>query len=102
MTVAENVALGMGFPRRLRPDRLAAASSARAPRARRASGCDIDPRRRVFTLTRAEKSLLAIGRALDVDARVLVLDEPTASLPMADVQRLFARAAAAARAAAWR
>ncbi|KAF1020542.1 MAG: Arabinose import ATP-binding protein AraG [Paracidovorax wautersii] len=52
-------------------------------------GCDIDPRRRVFTLTRAEKSLLAIGRALDTQAKVLVLDEPTASLPMADVQRMF-------------
>jgi ribose transport system ATP-binding protein len=52
-------------------------------------GCDIDPERRVFSLTRAEKSLLAIGRALEVQARLLVLDEPSASLPMSDVERLF-------------
>lgn len=89
MTVAENVALGMGFPKRRG---LIDWKQANLNAARVLShvGCDIDPRRRVFTLTRAEKSLLAIGRALDTQARVLVLDEPTASLPMADVQRMFA------------
>ena len=88
MTVAENVALGMGYPRRFGLiDWRAAESAARRVMAR--VGCDIDPRRRVFSLTRAEKSLLAIGRALEVKARVLVLDEPSASLPAADVARLF-------------
>ena len=88
MTVAENVGLGMGYPRRwgLIDWRTAEATAARVM-AR--VGCDIDPRRRVFSLTRAEKSLLAIGRALEVQARLLVLDEPSASLPMADVERLF-------------
>jgi ribose transport system ATP-binding protein len=52
-------------------------------------GCPVDPRRRVFSLTRAEKSLLVIGRALAIQARLLVLDEPSASLPMADVEHLF-------------
>jgi ribose transport system ATP-binding protein len=88
MTVAENIALGMGFPKRFGLIDWAAAESA-ARRVLAHVGCDIDPRRRVFTLTRAEKSLLAIGRALDSQAKVLVLDEPTASLPMVDVQRLF-------------
>jgi len=88
MTVAENVALGMGYPRRFGMiDWAAARAAARRVMAR--VGCDIDPERRVFSLTRAEKSLLAIGRALEVQARVLVLDEPSASLPMADVERLF-------------
>ena len=88
MTVAENVALGMGYPRRFGLiDWRAAASAARRVMAR--VGCDIDPERRVFSLTRAEKSLLAIGRALEVQARLLVLDEPSASLPMSDVERLF-------------
>lgn len=88
MTVAENVGLGMGYPRRFGLiDWRAADAAARRVMAR--VGCDIDPRRRVFSLTRAEKSLLAIGRALEVQARVLVLDEPSASLPMSDVERMF-------------
>src|SRR5262249_14860645 len=65
------------------------AARATARRVMARVGCDIDPDRRVFSLTRAEKSLLAIGRALEIHARLLVLDEPSASLPMADVERLF-------------
>ncbi|MFO1271022.1 MAG: sugar ABC transporter ATP-binding protein [Rubrivivax sp.] len=92
MTVAENVALGMGYPRLFGwkyglVDWCAADAMARRVLAR--VGCEIEPGRRVFSLTRAEKSLLAIGRALEVKARLLVLDEPSASLPAADVQRLF-------------
>ena len=88
MTVAENVALGLGYPRRFGLiDWPAARTAARRVMAR--VGCDIDPERRVFSLTRAEKSLLAIGRALEVQAKLLVLDEPSASLPMSDVTRLF-------------
>jgi ribose transport system ATP-binding protein len=88
MTVAENVAIGMGYPKRFGLiDWRAADAAARRVMAR--VGCDIAPDRRVFSLTRAEKSLLAIGRALEVQAKLLVLDEPSASLPMADVERLF-------------
>ncbi len=89
MTVAENVSLGMGYPRRWGLIDWRAADAA-AKRVMARVGCNIDPRRRVFSLTRAEKSLLAIGRALEVKAQLLVLDEPSASLPMADVARLFA------------
>ncbi len=96
MTVAENVALGMGYPRRWGNTVARHLGLIDWPRARATArrvmarvGCNIDPERRVFSLTRAEKSLLAIGRALEVQARLLVLDEPSASLPMADVARLF-------------
>ncbi|MFV0676259.1 sugar ABC transporter ATP-binding protein [Variovorax sp. tm] len=89
MTVAENVGLGTGYPRRFGLiDWKSANETARRVMAR--VGCDIDSGRRVFSLTRAEKSLLAIGRALEVKARLLVLDEPSASLPMSDVERMFA------------
>jgi len=93
MTVAENIAFGMGFPRRwgLRFAPIDwRCAHANAARVLARVQCDIDPQRRVFSLTRTEKSLLAIGRALDIQAKVLVLDEPTASLPMSDVQQLFA------------
>jgi ribose transport system ATP-binding protein len=41
----------------------------------------------VQSLSRTEKSLVAIARALAVEADVLVLDEPTASLPADEVER---------------
>ncbi len=44
----------------------------------------------VSELSRTERSLVAIARALAMEVDLLVLDEPTASLPAADVERLFA------------
>ena len=41
------------------------------------------------SLSRTEKSLVAIARALVVNCDFLVLDEPTASLPADEVERLF-------------
>ena len=38
----------------------------------------------------ADQQLIEIAKALSVDARVLVLDEPTASLSAHEVERLFA------------
>ena len=50
---------------------------------------DVDPRARVDRLEAAERALVAIGRALATDARVIVLDEPTAALPRQDVDVLY-------------
>ena len=44
---------------------------------------------RIQSLSRTEKSLVAIARALAAEAEILVLDEPTASLPADEVVRLF-------------
>ena len=88
MTVAENIALSQGYKRsRHFIDWRGVRDVARRSLASIAH--DIDPDRRVGDLTRTEKSLVAIARALGVDARVLVLDEPTASLPQEEVQVLF-------------
>ena len=88
MTVGENVGLAQGFSKSkgLIDWR---ATEARAENALRLVGCDFDPTRRVQDLSRTEKSLVAIARALAVEADVLVLDEPTASLPADEVERLF-------------
>ncbi len=89
MTVAENMALALGYPRRGgRIDWRATELAAR--RALALIGGDLDPGARVQDLGRTEKSLVAIARALAVEADVLVLDEPTASLPADEVHRLFA------------
>ena len=88
LSVAENVALGTGYPRRAG---LIGWSQARhrAQRALEIVGSTVDPRTRVSELSRTDRSLVAIGRALVVDAKVLVLDEPTASLPVDETHRLF-------------
>ncbi len=88
MTVAENIALAQGYPRRMG---FVDWSEVEAQARRSLAGIadDIDPRRRVGDLSRTEKSLVAIARAVVVEARILVLDEPTASLPQGDVETLF-------------
>ena len=88
MTVAENIALALGFSRKRgliqwgKVEEFAAAALAKVD-------CDFEPTTRVEDLTRTEKSLVAIARALAVDSEFLVLDEPTASLPADEVGRLF-------------
>jgi ribose transport system ATP-binding protein len=88
MTVSENIAFQLGFPRRFGMIDWGAARG-RARRALEIVGVDIDPERRVQELTRTEKSLVAIAGALAAEAEILVLDEPTASLPADEVARLF-------------
>jgi ribose transport system ATP-binding protein len=89
MTVAENIGLTLGFPRRYGLVDWAAARR-RAAAALEMLGADIDPDLRIQSLSRTEKSLVAIARALAAEAEILVLDEPTASLPADEVTRLFA------------
>ena len=88
MTVAENMALVMGFKRRMGLINWKQARE-RSLAALNEVGILLDPDARVFDLSRTEKSLLAIARAVAVNAEVLILDEPTASLPANDVKHLF-------------
>lgn len=88
MSVAENVALGTSYSLR------GGLISWREVRRRCTAALelvqlDVDPDMLIADLTRAERSLVAIARALSADAPILVLDEPTASLPAADSQLLF-------------
>jgi ABC-type sugar transport system ATPase subunit len=51
---------------------------------------DLDPQRRVETLTTGERKLVDIARVLGRKARVIILDEPTASLSHDEGRRVFA------------
>lgn len=88
MSIAENMALAQGFQKRVGLIDWKACEL-RTANALARVGCDFSPSMRVSRLTRAEKSLVAIARALAVDCDFLVLDEPTASLPSDDVSTLF-------------
>ncbi len=87
-SVAENIALVAGYPR---PRGLISWPEVRrrAGRILESMGSSVDVDERIGALTSAERSIVAIARALAVEADVLVLDEPTASLPETDVQRLI-------------
>ena len=88
LTVTENIALGLepgGAWRRIR-------WSERRARARRLLdriGASIDPEADVRRLTMPEQQLVEIARALGAEARILILDEPTASLSDTEVENLF-------------
>ncbi len=88
MTVAENIALALGFSKKNGMINWGSVE-AFAAEALKKVDCDFDPTTRVEDLSRTEKSLVAIARALAVDSEFLVLDEPTASLPADEVERLF-------------
>ncbi len=89
MTIAENVAIQTGYPR----SRTGLISWPRvrdaAAQALAIMGSELDPETLVSSLPAAERSLVAIGRALAIKSDILVLDEPTAALPEADVERLL-------------
>jgi ribose transport system ATP-binding protein len=89
MSVAENIALALGYARK--GGRIDwPATEARADRALALVDAEFPATMRVSSLTRTQKSLVAIARALAAQCDYLVLDEPTASLPADEVERLFA------------
>lgn len=87
LTVAENILLG-------REPRKFGRIDGKAMRARAAEllariGLHIDPGSVLESHPIAVQQLVAIARAVAVDARVLVLDEPTSSLDVDEVAELF-------------
>ncbi|WP_159588963.1 sugar ABC transporter ATP-binding protein [Chelativorans xinjiangense] len=89
LSVAENIYLGhaprgrLGLIDRARMNRDASAVLKRI-------GAAIDPDVRLRDLGIASKHLVAIARALSVEARIVIMDEPTAALSYKEIEELYA------------
>src|SRR5205085_384029 len=88
LSVTENIFMGrqpLTTGRRI--DRAAMYAEAESLFAR--LGVRIDPRRPALGLSIADQQIIEIAKAISLDARLLVMDEPTAALSGVEVERLF-------------
>src|SRR5580698_1581 len=88
LTVAENIALALetgGAWRTLNWK----ARSRRASELLERAGASMDPERLVSTLSMPEQQLVEIAKAIGAEARIMIMDEPTASLTEREVESLF-------------
>src|SRR5438093_3239995 len=88
LTVAENIFIGR---QPLRSGRRidSGAMNAEAAASFQRLGVPLDPGRIARGLSIAEQQIVEIAKALSLDARVIVMDEPTAALSAVEVERLF-------------
>ena len=88
LTVAENIFIG-----RAPVNRLGLVNWRRMERESRdiiaRVGLKIDPRTPVSALSVAEQQLVEIARALSLESRLIIMDEPTSALTETEVQRLL-------------
>jgi rhamnose transport system ATP-binding protein len=88
LTVAENIALSV----EMGDSHWKVDWNARDRRANalmKSLGASIDPRSLARTLSMADQQVVEIAKAIGADARILLMDEPTASLTEIEVERVF-------------
>jgi len=88
LSVAENIFLGHA-PRGRFGLIDTAAMNKRAQDLLSGLGAKIDPNVTLKDLGTANKHLVAIARALSIDARVVIMDEPTAALSQTEIEELY-------------
>jgi rhamnose transport system ATP-binding protein len=89
LTVAENIALALEAGGAWRPIDWKRRRDAAATMLAKV-GASIDPERTVDTLSMPEQQIVEIAKAIGGSARVVLMDEPTASLTEREVENLFA------------
>jgi ribose transport system ATP-binding protein len=90
LDIAQNIFLGRAFPGRVPGSIDRARLYAEAKRVLAMIGFDIDPHESVHRLGVAQQQMVEIAKALSQDARILVMDEPTAALSDRESEQLFA------------
>jgi rhamnose transport system ATP-binding protein len=88
LSIAENIFMGRQMRRAFGRIDHRATRAATAALMRRL-GVDLDPDRPARGLSIADQQIVEIAKALSFDARVLIMDEPTAALTGSEVARLF-------------
>ena len=88
LDVASNLFLGREL---MRPGGLLDTAAMRAEAGKRLQAIElaIDPARLVGDLSIGQRQVVAIVKALSYASRILIMDEPTAALTVAEVDRLF-------------
>lgn len=89
LSIAENIFMGRQPRRTLRRIDRTSVHDATAALMRRL-GVDLGPDRPARGLSIADQQIVEIAKALSFDARVLIMDEPTAALTGSETARLFA------------
>jgi len=88
LSVAENISLGH-WPKSSQKMIDWKGMNKRANDALNMLGANINPEAKVSSLSTGEQQLVEIARSLSMETKVLILDEPTASLSESEAQRLM-------------
>ena len=88
LSVAENIELGLGYPKHAGVLVNRGALRRKTRDVLKRLKVDIDPSTPVGSLSLAERRLVMIARGIAANARLLVLDEPTASLTEDEIEHL--------------
>jgi monosaccharide-transporting ATPase len=86
LTVAENIFIGRSRDSFVQWKRM----NAKAAEMLNSLGIPASPTQELASCSIAVQQMIAIARAVDMDCKILILDEPTSSLDEDEVQKLFA------------
>ena len=89
LSIAENIFLGRGMPRGSMGQIDRKTMNNRAGELLRDLGVALDPRTKMRGLSIADQQMVELAAALSLDARVLLMDEPTAALTPQETNELF-------------
>ncbi|MGE5551702.1 MAG: ATP-binding cassette domain-containing protein, partial [Bacteroidota bacterium] len=85
LTVAENMFIGRGRNAFVQWKQM----NAKAAQMLSSLGIPADPTQELSSCSIAVQQMIAIARAVDMDCKILILDEPTSSLDEDEVKKLF-------------